>query len=147
MSEDDELGTWNQQFSSVGFDELLAEIGSEPRKAVEQVRQWISEQLSWKPDLKHYQSSWGWAEGYEGQSEQDTPLCGVFLIPEPERERVAVSFKRSGIGLIHDAALSKSIRAEVRDGTCVRDIIWVECSLQTPADAESVCDLLEVLSD
>jgi hypothetical protein len=141
------VGSWDKQFSVTGFEELLAEVESDPRMALERVRGWVSGHLSsWKPELKHFHSSWGWAEGYEGRAGTSTSLLSVFVIPEPGHERAALSFTRSGLEVVRNAELPKSIHLEIRNGTCVRDVVWVECSLRVLADGDGVCSLLEVLA-
>lgn len=136
------MGIWNQQFSSAGFDEMLSEIGADPSEALGLVRSWVSTTLGWKPNLRHYQSSWGWAEGYEGDKGS---LRGVYLIPEPGRVRVAMSFDRTGLGALEGSDLPKGLLGEVRDGMCVLSMVWAECSVQTRGDADGVCGLLGLL--
>lgn len=139
------MTVWNQQFSSASFEQMLEEVGSDSRGALEQVRGWIAEQLGWKSQMKHFHSSWGWAEAYEGQKGKGASLLSVYVIPEPGRERAALSFSKSMLDSIHNVELPKGIQLEIREGTCVRDTVWVECSLRTSGEADGVCSLLEVL--
>lgn len=140
------MSYWSQQFASVTFDQLLAEIDQDSQLAMKKIRDWIAEKLAWKSELVYYDSSWCWAMGYESAQSAQGTLRGLFLIPEPGRARIGISFCRSSLGRIEESSLPKPLLAEIREGVCVRDRVWGELPLNTPADQQSVTDLLDLLS-
>lgn len=140
------MSGWNQQFQAPDFDDLLSALKPQQREAVSSVRAWAREHIEERPKLSYYQSSWGWAEQYELAEPHPQSLGGVYLIPEPDRPRVAICCDRRFFGERKAVDLPRNVQPGIRSGVCVGRFVWIECPLGGEQDAAGVCQLLDELA-
>jgi len=125
---------------------LLAELNADQRSAITTLRDWLSKQFGARPSLSYIDVAWNWCEQYEPKKARTGDLTSVFLIPDPERVRVAVSYSRRFFETHPISSLPKGLHAGLSESVCVGHQAWTEWTISSQDDASTIIELLETMS-
>ncbi|MFG0299372.1 MAG: hypothetical protein ACF8K1_07225 [Phycisphaerales bacterium JB047] len=139
------MSIWQRQFETPTMHGLIEKLSSDHRKAITTVRDWLRDQTKGKGNLSYVDVAWHWCEQYELEEDDAGDLAGVYLIPDPEGPKVAVSCRRRFFESGTTPQLPKALHAGLGTGVCVGPLAWCEWNVANKDDAEALIAMLDLM--
>ncbi len=124
------------------MDRLLDELKPEQKAALLVVREWASEHLQTRPKLGYSGLAWRWTEQYANETQVNTPLDVVYLIPDPNQARVGVCCDRRYFDVHPPSLISKPLLSVLTDAVCIKDRAWCTWDVSNTDTARAINELL-----
>ena len=137
------MSIWQRQFETPSMQVLIDGLNSDQRKAITTIRNWLKERVKGRANLSYVDVAWHWCEQYEPETDDTSDLHGVYLIPDPDGSKVAVSCSRRFFESNAVSQLPKSLHAGLGSGICVGHLAWCQWNIVNQDDAQALISMLE----
>lgn len=131
---------WTCQFEKPSFKALLEELDPEVQGLYQDLRKSTINTLKQSPKLEWIGVSWQWCE--QTELEPGGMLIAVYLIPDPESPRVALTFSTSFFEHNPPSTLSKLLHAGLSTARTIGHQTWCEWPISSQDQIEAIIETM-----
>lgn len=135
------MNAWRYQYEKPALKTLLNGLEPSVCLLLEELRRSLAEKLDKKPRIEWMGITWHWCESTT--PENAGMLSAVYLIPDPDNPRIAITVARAFFDNNPPYKLPKQLHSGLTAATCVGHQTWCEWSITNQESCDAIIQIID----